>query len=100
MSSDPVGSLAEEAAKLVGAFGRWGDGHDHDPSEDAACRFCPICSMVRLARATPPDVREHLTDAVVSVGMALKGLMEPPASLGGGNPPGDDGLAADDMTED
>ena len=38
-------------------------------------------------------------DAVVSLGVALKGLMEPPASLGK-EPPGDDGLAADDMTED
>lgn len=99
MSSDPVGSLAEEAAKLVGVFQRWGNDHDHEPSPDEPCRFCPICSAVRLARSTPPDVREHLADAAVSLGMALKGLMEPPAPPRD-EPPDDDRADTSDMTED
>jgi hypothetical protein len=98
MSSEPVGSLAEEAAKLIAVVQGWaadqagersssGDaGHTahtgHTGQTDdagrvpAECRWCPLCQLVRAAKATSPEVREHLTAAALSLALAFKGLME------------------------
>ncbi len=100
---EPVGSLAEEAAKLLAAVHTWaGDqqeapgeagnagpvgetagpggaehGSDHDPAE---CQWCPICRLVRLAKATSPEVREHLSQAALSLALAVKGLLDDPVT--------------------
>ena len=108
MSSEPVGSLAEEAAKLFAVVQGWAADHTgragadsspdgsakdrstgnpgaadaaaeqahaaHDPSTE--CRWCPLCQLVRVAKATTPEVRDHLTSAAFSLAMAFKGLME------------------------
>jgi len=128
MSTDPVGTLAEEAAKLVAVMQGWaadhsghadadvddrgssagrepggnepghtvgdesraGAGadaagrehaseHDHDHDHDhrgAECRWCPLCQSVRLAKAATPEVRDHLSNAALSLALAFKGLME------------------------
>jgi hypothetical protein len=124
MSTDPVGTLAEEAAKLVavmqgwaadhsghaaadvddrasstgresggnepghtvGDEGRAGAGgdpagreqaseHEHD-HRGTECRWCPLCQSVRLAKAATPEVRDHLSNAALSLALAFKGLME------------------------
>jgi hypothetical protein len=78
MSPEPVGSLAEEAAKLVSALSSMQNGaHDesHDPLA-AECRYCPLCAAVRAARSMTPEVREHLASAATSLVLALKGLLE------------------------
>jgi hypothetical protein len=101
MSSEPVGSLAEEAAKLIAAVQGWAadQAGERSSSDDAAhtahtahtghtgqtddagrvpaeCRWCPLCQLVRAAKATSPEVREHLTAAALSLALAFKGLME------------------------
>jgi hypothetical protein len=84
MSPDPVGSLAEEAAKLVSALSyiqaTHTDGHDdadnpHDPLAPE-CRYCPLCALARTARSMTPEVREHLASAASSLLLALRGFLE------------------------
>jgi hypothetical protein len=97
MSTDPVGSLAEEAAKLFAAVQGWandarqawddehGDeddgsaadaaGRPHDPLS-AECRYCPLCNLARLAKAATPEVREHLASAGLSLAMAFKEMVD------------------------
>ena len=90
--SDPVGSAAEEAAKLLGAVADWT--REHRPDLGAAisgladqvsatahdvdahlatgedCRYCPLCRAVQLYRAASPEVREHLSAAATSLSQA------------------------------
>jgi hypothetical protein len=116
---EPVGSLAEEAAKLFAALQGWASdrtagttedpttsradsaagsaasdsatGGDRAESADSAryadehaagqhlsveCRYCPLCSVARFARAASPEVRDHLTSAALSMTLAVKGLLE------------------------
>lgn len=85
--AEHVGSLSEEAAKLVASLQDWA--HDHrdagggqpDPTRPgptqltgAECRYCPLCNLARAARA--PGVREHLSKAALSLALALQGLAE------------------------
>ncbi|WP_151082728.1 hypothetical protein [Nocardioides cynanchi] len=103
--SDPVGSVAEEAAKLFGAVAGWarehGDGlstlteqlgdnlgddlHDHLGTGDASCTWCPVCRTVNAIRQTSPEVRAHLAGAASSLMLAVSGMMatQPPARDGG-----------------
>jgi len=95
---EPVGTVAEEAAKLLAAMHSWtGDrGTDesaptdehgaHAPQE---CEWCPWCRLVRRALATSPEVREHLSQAAISLALAVKGMLDEPRSepdAGAGQP--------------
>jgi len=88
---EPVGSVAEEAAKLLGALSGWarehGDGvtamadsmthelHDHLATGSPECAWCPICRTVATIRQTSPEVRAHLASAASSLMMAVSGMM-------------------------
>jgi hypothetical protein len=88
---EPVGSVAEEAAKLLGAMSGWarehGDGaaamadsltgelHDHLATGSPECAWCPVCRTVTAVRQTSPEVRAHLTSAASSLLMAVSGMM-------------------------
>ncbi len=88
---EPVGSVAEEAAKLLGALSGWarehGDGaaamadsltgelHDHLATGSPECAWCPVCRTVTAVRQTSPEVRAHLTSAASSLLMAVSGMM-------------------------
>jgi len=88
---EPVGSVAEEAAKLLGALSGWarehGDGvsamadsmtqdlHDHLATGSPECAWCPICRTVATIRQTSPEVRAHLANAASSLMMAVSGMM-------------------------
>lgn len=89
--TEPVGTWAEEAARLFAALqGSTSKGNDSDASsvsdeseEHTAaghpeCRWCPVCQLARMAKATSPDVREHLSQAAMSLALAVKGLLEDP----------------------
>ncbi len=75
---EPVGTLAEEAAKLLAAVHlRAGDpGTASSDDHPAECRWCPLCQLARMAKATSPEVRDHLSQAGVSLALALKGLLD------------------------
>ncbi len=82
----PVGSFAEESARLLGAFREWaarGQAAVQDLSGGAAgdaahgpeCTYCPICQGIALLRGARPEVVEHLADALGSVSAALGSLL-------------------------
>ena len=96
--SDGVGSLAEEAAKLLGALSGLarehgadlGDGltgltdkaaaaaHDleqHLATSGEDCVYCPVCRAIHLVRQTSPEVRAHLALAASSLVQAAAGML-------------------------
>jgi hypothetical protein len=89
----PVGSVAEEAAKLLGALSGWarehGDEatamadswaeelHDHIATGAPECAWCPVCRTIAAVRNTSPEVREHLASAASSLMLAVSGMMVP-----------------------
>lgn len=95
---EPVGTVAEEAAKLFAAVHVWAagtgaasgaasDSTSHGPSDEgdagdtpAECQWCPLCRLLRMAKSTTPDVREHLSQAAVSLALAVKGLLDDPVT--------------------
>ncbi len=109
-AGDPtVGSVADEAVKLLGAISEWardqgadvGQGlgglagnaaasvremNEHIDTGSAECSFCPICRTVHVVRQTSPEVRAHLASAASSFLQAAAGLLAtpPPASSGRG----------------
>ena len=97
-SSDEVGSLAEEAAKLFGAISGFARDHEinlaegladppdrataaphgadgHPAAGGAECTSCPVCRAITLFRSTSPEVRAHLADAASSLVQAAAGMM-------------------------
>ena len=100
MTPEPVGSLAEEAAKLVsvlssmqpGAHAGADDPEDSDDSDDshdshdplaAECRYCPLCALARAARSMTPEVREHLASAAGSLLLAARSLLDEAVATAG-----------------
>lgn len=117
---EPVGSLAEEAARLLAvvhgstggprqgepqpaALAEPGDAapngqasdredSDREASDQAGsagdrpraaedhhggeCRWCPLCQLMQRAKVTDPDVRHHLSQAAVSLALAVKGMLD------------------------
>jgi hypothetical protein len=96
---DRVGSVAEEAAKLLGALQGWAregasdgagaagtaasslSGLLHDLDEHVAtggedCRYCPVCQVISAVRATSPEVKQHLATAATSLLHAATGVLE------------------------
>ncbi|UFN45597.1 hypothetical protein [Nocardioides okcheonensis] len=93
-----VGSLGEEAVRLLGALSGWardhaddaGDGlaglaaqaaasardlDDHLATGAAECTVCPICRTVHAVRQLGPEVTGHLAAAVTSLAHAANALL-------------------------
>ena len=105
-----VGSLGEEAAKLLGALSGWAREHagdageglsglaaqaaaavhdldDHLATESVECTVCPVCRTIHAARRLSPEVTAHLSSAAASLVQAAAALM---ATTGpGAGAPGD-----------
>jgi hypothetical protein len=65
---EPVGSVGDEAAKLLGALADWAGDHarevnDHIATGDAECLYCPICRTVHAVRQASPEVKAQLANA-------------------------------------
>ncbi len=99
--SDPdesVGSVAEEAAKLLHALQDWAKESgseyagaaataaegaasavhqldEHIATGSAECTYCPVCRVISAVRDTSPEVRQHLTTAATSLMHAAAGLL-------------------------
>ncbi|HEX3930689.1 MAG TPA: hypothetical protein VHW64_08295 [Nocardioides sp.] len=93
---EAVGSVADEAMKLLGALSGWakehGDGfgalsdelHAHLSTDAPECTWCPVCRVVAAVRETSPEVRSHLTSAATSLAAAVSGMLstQPPRDTG------------------
>src|SRR4051812_48105364 len=81
---EPVGSVGDEAAKLLGALADWAGDHLHDSAQevnehlatgDAECLYCPICRTVHAVRGASPEVRAQLAAAASTFLQAAAGLL-------------------------
>jgi hypothetical protein len=100
-TTEPVGSVAEEAAKLLGALSGWAkdaipDLETHLDTGAAECTYCPICRGVHLVRELRPEVREQLATAATSALQALAGLLAAATSDGRGASGGVEHIDLDD----
>jgi hypothetical protein len=77
----PVGSAAEEAARLFAAAEQWlrertagpvGASHASGPGGGAECAVCPLCQGIAAVRSIRPETVEHLLDATASFVAALR----------------------------
>ena len=96
---EPVGSVGEEAAKLLGALSEWArdqgteytgsaagaassfaraaqDVNAHIATGSEDCRYCPVCQVIHIVRDTSPEVRTHLAVAASSLMHAAAGLLD------------------------
>ncbi|MDQ4052243.1 MAG: hypothetical protein M3237_06015 [Actinomycetota bacterium] len=93
-----IGSVGEEAAKLLGAISEWArdqgsdlgqglgglaghaatsmqDINEHIATGSAECTYCPICRGVHVIRGTSPEVKAHLVTAASSFLQAASALL-------------------------
>lgn len=87
-SSEPVGSVGEEAAKLLAAAQEWARQRvPVEPHEAGAeCQLCPLCQAIALVRQLRPETIDHLLAAAGSLTAALRSAVAPaapPAGPGG-----------------
>lgn len=119
-SDETVGSLGDEAVRLLGALSGWvthhgADAHRHADEavrrtvEEAArltegfeehcatgaaeCTWCPVCRAVHAVRAVSPEVRAHVSAAAVSLAKAAAALLATPGSTASGDGEGPDGAS-------
>ncbi|MFC6006352.1 hypothetical protein [Angustibacter luteus] len=94
---EPVGSAADEAARLVDAFQGWWHERAGEPGQPSAepaagadgaagpagptahdpaspCRYCPWCRLVSSAQTVRPEVVQHLLATAESVVGLLREL--------------------------
>ena len=90
---EPVGSLAEEAARLLGALGDWASHQDPSaeeahaadtPGEAGTCRWCPVCRAAHAVRHADPEVTEQLVVAADALLRAGRGILASFAATGPG----------------
>ena len=84
--NEPVGSVAEEAAKLLGALQDWAresgqestgaasgaaaafrNLNEHIATGGQDCKYCPVCQLISVVRQTSPEVKHHLSTAASSL---------------------------------
>lgn len=114
-----IGSLAEEAAKLLAALEAWASdpadgGHGvpsdgvgspfrefdgHIATDGAECRYCPLCRVIGAMRATSPEVRRHLSTAVSSLLQAASEMLATRED-GGSTSRSGGGVERIDLTDD
>ena len=97
---EPVGSIAEEAARLFGVVSGWAREHGDDGSErtglpaeelhehpvtgSATCTWCPVCRTLAAVRHTSPEARAHLAGAASSFLLAVSAMMATPVPADAG----------------
>jgi len=118
-----VGSVGEEAAKLLGALSDWARDHgseagqglgglasqaaaslqdmnDHLATGSAECTYCPVCRTVHAVRQTSPEVRAHLAQAASSLMHAAAGFLATMPQPDSGRAPGVERIDLDDPEDD
>ena len=101
---DPVGTVAQETVKLLGALSDWAkdatpDLEAHLATGAAECTYCPICRTVHLARELRPEVKEQLATAATAALQAFTGLLAAATPDGRGAPSGVEHIDLDDTDD-
>lgn len=104
-SESRVGSVGDEAAKLLDALQGWAGGaaspgvadqlhalNEHIATGGTECMYCPVCQLIGKARDASPEVRSHLAVGVSSLLQAAAVLIEtrapkPPSAPSTPGPP-------------
>jgi len=85
---DRVGTLGEEAVKLLSAVSSWAQDHAGADEQTttptgtctgaagSACQWCPLCRAVSSARAVSPELREQLVVAGLALTAAARTFLE------------------------
>ena len=79
--SEPLGSAADEAVRLVAAAQQWVRarlGDEHLANGSHACTACPLCQAVEALRHVGPETVEHLLDSAASLVAAVKTVVTTP----------------------
>ena len=89
----PLGSAAQEAARLFAAVEDWARTRGEAGAADhvgsgTTCGVCPVCSGIALLRDVRPETVEHLLDAAASVVAAVRSAVVPPTAAEQGRPSG------------
>ncbi|MCD4534689.1 hypothetical protein LRP67_11405 [Nocardioides sp. cx-169] len=110
-ADEPVGSVGDEAAKLLGALSEWARDHgadlgqglgglagqaaslledvdEHVATGGPECTYCPVCRTMHAVRQTNPEVRAQLKVAASALLQAAAGLLAtpvPPDATGRGH---------------
>lgn len=83
--TEAVGSLGEEASRLLGAAEEWmrgarervggavGDLGAHPGPE---CQVCPVCQLLAVLRTASPEMFEHLVAASASLVAAARAALD------------------------
>jgi len=76
-----VGSVADEAVQLLAAVKRWAeqqqthresDEEAGDIGDDEACRYCPVCQVISVARKSHPEILDQLSQGLEGVVTAFR----------------------------
>lgn len=101
VDDESVGTVAEEAAKLLHALQDWAQEsgseyaeaassaaegaasamhrvNEHVATGAAECTYCPVCRVISSVRDTSPEVKQHLSTAATSLMHAAAGLLATP----------------------
>lgn len=104
--TEQIGSVGEEAVKLMAALSGWARDHGEEAAETARgladglaqgldeaaahaagpdraegapeCRWCPVCQVLHAVRGTSPEVRAHLAGAATSLAQAFSAMLASP----------------------
>jgi hypothetical protein len=98
LSKEPVGSVAEEAAKLFAVLQQAADSggtthaeqepadeqhepgpddvHEHGIGRGPECQWCPVCQLINKVRHTSPETIEQLSTAAAHVLGSVRSLLE------------------------
>jgi hypothetical protein len=121
-SDEPVGSVTEEAVKLLHALQDWAKDsgseyagaaasaaegaasaahrvNEHLATGDGACTYCPLCRVISAVRDTSPEVKAHLSTAMTSLMQAAAGMMATPVPEPGARRP-DSTVEKIDLSDD
>lgn len=75
-AKESSGEYAEAAASAAeGAASTWQLLNQHVATGGAECRYCPLCQVISAVRSTSPEVRQHLSTAASSLLQAAAGML-------------------------
>jgi hypothetical protein len=109
-TGEPVGSVADEAAKLLSALSGFARDHageyagaaggaagaasaafrnvnEHLATGAPECTWCPVCQLIHTVRSTSPEVKAHLAVAASSLVQAAAAALATHAPTDGHDQP-------------